>query len=211
MANSISTISESTAPNAAEALAESTGIAIEQRTDITVDELERMSLPYPAELYDGRIVYKMPNYAHSVIQANLTRKIGNFLETHPIGLVGGNGNFRLWPDRARESRAPDVTFILSKNLPKDFHRYPTMAPDLAIEILSPDDSFDKIMEKVEEYLDAGTKTIWLVIASTREVLVCKPEGKHSVRDVLTAPELLPGFELPVQDIFAGVETAATSK
>lgn len=211
MANSISTIGESTAPNAAEALAESTGIPIEQRTDITVDELERMSLPYPAELYDGRIVYKMSNFEHGVIHENVAYKIRNYLESHPVGLLSGNANYRLRPDRKRDSRAPDISFVVNDRLPQSRRRYLPMAPDLAIEILSPVDSFDKVMEKVEEYLQAGVKNVWLIIASTREVLVCRPEGKHSVRDVLTAPELLPGFELPVQDIFAGVETAATSK
>jgi Uma2 family endonuclease len=63
----------------------------------------------------------------------------------------------------------------------------------------------QMMEKVDEYLRQGVKIVWVAIANTREVLVCTPKGKYSVRDTLTAPELLPGFELPVQDIFAGIE------
>ena len=61
------------------------------------------------------------------------------------------------------------------------------------------------MEKVDAYLQQGTQIVWIVIPSTREVLVCTAQGKHTVRDKLIAPELLPGFELPVADIFAGLE------
>lgn len=61
------------------------------------------------------------------------------------------------------------------------------------------------MAKVEEYLAQGTKLVWVVIASTREVLVCNAERKYIERNKLTAPELLPDFEIAVTDIFAGVE------
>ncbi len=184
-------------------------ISLEQRTDVTVDELEKLSLPYPAELYNGKVVFKMPNFAHAVIQNNVGRKLGNYLEGNPIGLVGGDANFRLWPERATSSRAPDVSFILNERLPEDLYRYPAMAPDLAVEILSPEDSFEKVMAKVDEYLSQGVKIVWIVISRTREVLVCTHQSKHIVRDTLTAPELLPGFELPVADLFVGLEKVAS--
>jgi len=179
---------------------------VEERTDVTVDELEKLSLPYPAELYDGKVVFKMPSFAHGVIQSNIAHGLRDYLESQPIGLVSGDANFRLWPERATQSRAPDVSFILKERLPKDLYHYLPLAPDLAVEILSPDDSFMKMMEKVDEYLSQGVKLVWIVIASTREVLVCTAQGKVSVRDTLTAPDLLPGFELPVQNIFEGLET-----
>jgi Uma2 family endonuclease len=180
-------------------------IPLEQRTDVTVDELEKLSLPFPAELYNGKVVFKMPNFAHAVIQGKIVQKINNYLDAHPIGLVGGDANFRLWPERATASRVPDVSFILKDRLPNDLYRYPSIAPDLAIEILSPDDSFEDMMEKVDEYLSRGVKLVWVVVTRTREVLVCTTQSKYIVRDTLTAPELLPGFELPVKDIFAGLE------
>ena len=186
-------------------------IPLDQRTDVTVDELERLSLPFPAELYNGKVVYKMPNPAHGMIQNTMGRKIGNYLESHPIGLVFGNTNFRLWPERKRESRAPDVSFILKDRLPKNMFHYPPMAPDLAVEILSPDDSFEDMMEKVDEYLSQGVKLVWVVITRTREVLVCSKQSKYVVRDKLTAPELLPGFELPVEAIFVGLEVSEKAK
>jgi Uma2 family endonuclease len=183
-------------------------IPLEQRTDVTVDELEKLSLPFPAELYNGKVVFKMPNLGHAIIQNNIGRKIGNYLETNPVGVVGGDTNYRLWPERNRESRAPDVSFILKDRLPKDLFRYPSIAPDLAVEILSPGDSFEDVMDKVDEYLLQGVKLVWVVICRRREVLVCTTQSKHIVKDKLAAPEFLPGFELPIKDIFTGLETRA---
>jgi Uma2 family endonuclease len=110
-----------------------------------------------------------------------------------------------WDDRPKESRIPDVCFIAKARVPKDKRRFPAMAPDLAVEIPSPDDSFTKIMEEVNAYLQQGTKIVWVIFASTREILVCTATGKHYVQDVLTAPDVLPDFELSIEGIFEGVE------
>jgi Uma2 family endonuclease len=174
MANSISTVSAEIKKQdqIAESFAADQEIPLEQRTDVTVDELEKLSLPFPAELYNGKVVYKMPNFTHAVIQNNIGTEIGIYLKSNPIGLAGGDANFRLWPERKRESRAPDVSFVLRERLPENLHRYLPIVPDLAVEILSPDDSFEDMMEKVDEYLSQGVKLVWVVITRTREVLVC---------------------------------------
>ena len=184
-------------------------LPLEERDDVTVDELETLSLPHNAELYNGRVVYKMPNFMHSVIQGKITQWLNNYLTTNPIGLAGGDANFRLWPERATNSRAPDVSFILKERLPENLNRYLPLAPDLAIEIISPGDGFEQVMEKVDEYLAQGVKLVWVIISSTREVLICTSQSKHIVRDVLTAPDLLPGFELPIAEIFVGLKKAAS--
>jgi Uma2 family endonuclease len=206
MANSISTasaeISEQT--QAAEPFGVGQDIPLEQRTDVTVDELEKLSLPFPAELYNGKVVFKMPNFLHGVIQGNVVYEINAYLRVHPIGLVGNNANYRLWPERATESRAPDVSFVLKDRLPQNLQRYLPIVPDLAVEILSPGNDFEDMMEKVDDYLAQGAKLVWVVICRRREVLVCTAQSKYIVKDKLTAPELLPGFELAVKDIFAGL-------
>jgi Uma2 family endonuclease len=183
-------------------------VPIEERDDVTVDELERLwtSLPYPAELYNGRVVYKMANYQHGKIQTNLIRLLGKYLDNHPIGDIVSETNFRLWDDRPNESRIPDVCFVAKDRVPKNMRRFPAMSPELAVEIVSEDDSYKKISEKVKAYLQQGAKMVWVIFASTREVLVCTARGKHYVDNVLTAPEVLPDFNLPVKEIFDGVET-----
>jgi Uma2 family endonuclease len=91
--------------------------------------------------------------------------------------------------------------VKKERLPENLQRFPALAPDLAMEIISPGDDFLEVMNKVDSYLSQGTKIVWLIISNTREVLVCTSASKRSVRDVLTAPELLPGFALPVSEIF----------
>ena len=182
-------------------------IPIEERNDVTVDELERLSLPYPAELYNGKVVYKMANFDHALIQSNVHGTIFIYLKSHPIGYVVDEANFRLWNDRPKESRIPDVSFVAKERVPKDKPRFLAMAPDLAVEIVSEDDSYKKIMAKVKAYLQQGTKVVWVIFASTQEVLVCTAADKYYVDldEVLTAPEVLPDFALPVREIFDGID------
>jgi Uma2 family endonuclease len=194
-----------TAPRLPETKTEKKPAPIEKRTDVTVDELERMSLPYPAELYNGKVVPKMANLEHGLIQANFITAVGLYLKKNPVGFVVTDTNFRLWSDRPRESRIPDVCFISKERMPKDLRRFPAMSPDLAVEVVSPDDSFSKVMDKVDAYLQQGSRIVLLVFPTTREVLVCTPEEKRSVRDVLAIPDLLPNFKLKIADIFAGIE------
>ncbi len=188
-----------------------TGVAyealpLEQRTDITVEELERLSLPATAELYDGRVVFKMASPLHAEIQSNIIIQLGNYLEQRPIGALWTDAHFKLWPEREDRARVPDVSFVVTERLPQDMLHYPAMAPDLAVEILSPTDNFFAVMDKVDEYLQQGSKIVWLVIPQKEEVLVCTAEGKHSVRDILTAPELLPGLQISLKKVFARVKT-----
>lgn len=176
-------------------------VPIEQRTDVTAEELEKTSLPYPAELYNGKVVYKMANPRHGMLQVKIGRLLDSYLDENPLGYAMTETNFCLWPDRPRESRIPDLAFVKKERVPEELERFPAMAPDLAIEIISPDDNFSAVMKKVDEYLEQGTQVVWLVISDTREILVCSREHKFSVRDILTAPELLPGFELDVVKLF----------
>jgi len=180
-------------------------LPLEQRVDVTVDELEKLALPLPAELYNGKVVFKMANPTHAAIQFTVGGELYIYLKKNPIGKAFTEAYFKLWPERNDEARIPDVSFILKERLPKNFLRIPAMAPDLAVEILSPTDSFEATLEKVDEYLRQGTQIVWVVIASTREAIVCTAKGKHFIKDMLAAPELLPGFELPLSTVFAGLE------
>jgi len=207
MAEVIETTTSKTAKSTSTSFAAPEVNPIEERTDVTVDELERTSLPYPAELYDGKVVYKMANPEHGMIQLKLGRLLDTYLEENPVGYAMTETNFRLWPDRPRESRVPDVAFVKKERMPEDLEHFPAIAPDLAIEILSPEDNFYDVIDKVDAYLQQGSQMVWLVISKTREVLVCTKEKKYSVNDILTAPELLPGFELPLEKVFANLPAA----
>jgi Uma2 family endonuclease len=146
----------------------------------------------------------MANPVHGMTQGIVFAKLYNYLEQNPIGYAMTETNFRLWPNRPKESRVPDVAFVKKERMPEDLLRFPPIAPDLAIEIVSPGDDFFEVMDKVDAYLEQGAQMVWLVMTKKREVLVCTSAGIHKVRDILTAPELLPGFELPVDKIFENI-------
>jgi Uma2 family endonuclease len=177
---------------------------LEERTDVTVEELERASLPASAELYDGKVVFKMPNPEHGMVQTNIAAELRFFLRQNPLGSVMTETNFRLWPERPRESRIPDVVFLKKDRLPKDLRHFPELAPDLAVEIISPEDNFSEVMDKVDAYLEQGTQVVWLIMCVKREALVCTASGIRREREKLVAPDLLPGFELPLTRIFEDV-------
>ncbi|MFQ5632562.1 MAG: Uma2 family endonuclease, partial [bacterium] len=127
--------------------------------------------------------------------------LDSYLTRHPIGYAMAETNFKLWPNRPKESRIPDIAVVKKERMPEDLQHFPPIAPDLAVEIVSPEDNLFTLLDKVDAYLQQGAQVVWLVISKTREVLVCTKDSKYSVRDVLTAPDLLPGFELPVNKIF----------
>ncbi len=207
MAEVIDTLSVEVPPSEVNSVTTPKTIPIEQRTDVTVEELERISLPYPAELYNGKVAFKMANPEHGKIQGRVAAKLDFYLEQNPVGDMMTETNFKLWPDRAKESRIPDVAFVKKGRMPEDWRRFPPIAPDLAVEIVSPGDDFFEVMDKVDAYLEQGAQIVWLIMSIKREVLVCTSAGIRKVRDVLTAPELLPGFELPVSKIFEGIPTS----
>jgi Uma2 family endonuclease len=77
------------------------------------------------------------------------------------------------------------------------------APDLAIEIVSPGDDASDLRQKVKQYLDAGALIVWVVYPRTEQVEIYTPGNTArilGIEDTLEAPELLPGFRLPVRAI-----------
>jgi Uma2 family endonuclease len=102
-------------------------------------------------------------------------------------------------------RAPDLGFVRAEHLPEGLpDGYIPFAPDLAVEVVSPNDSATDIAEKVEEYLQHGTRMVWVFYPKLRNVVVHKPPGisqTFGLDDTLDGGEVLPGFTLHVRDIF----------
>ena len=104
-------------------------------------------------------------------------------------------------------RAPDVAFVSSERLgtgeaPAGFLE---LAPDLAVEVVSPNDSASDVQSKVEDWLAAGTRLVWVVYPDTRSVTAYRSLHEAEVLsepDTLEASPVLPDFALPVRDLFA---------
>jgi Uma2 family endonuclease len=103
-------------------------------------------------------------------------------------------------------RASDVAFVRSERLPPHDERkgYLPFAPDLAVEVVSPNDRQSDVMDKVLEYLDGGTQLVWVVEPHRRVVTVWTPDRTAHILtdgDELDGGDVLPGFRLSVADIF----------
>jgi Uma2 family endonuclease len=103
-------------------------------------------------------------------------------------------------------RAPDVAFVRRDRLPpagqRGFFQGP---PDLAVEVLSPDDSASEVLAKVQDWLAAGCELVWVVDPRTRTVSVYHSPRQAEMLgegDRLTGGDVLPGFDLSVAEIFA---------
>ena len=173
----------------------------------TVEDIEQAPPEGEWELIDGELVPVTPSgLESSSLGLRIGWFVGNFVYTHTLGLLtGADGGYVLFPDRAT-IRVPVVAFIRHDRLPPqgERSRFPRLAPDLAIEVLSPSDSTSEVIAKIEMYQEAGIPLIWVVdpqkttitiIAAGHPTVVLKPG------DILEGGDVLPGFSIPVAEIF----------
>ncbi|MGD0898116.1 MAG: Uma2 family endonuclease [Thermoguttaceae bacterium] len=160
------------------------------------------------ELVRGELIIMSPAGAeHGWIITNIAVPLGRFVEQRSLGVVFGAGTgFRIGhsPDTVR---APDVAFVTAGRIGGKLARgfFPG-APDLAVEVLSPDDRAGEVLAKVQDWLDAGCLAVWVADPRTRTVTVY-----HSRSDIVVLGEsenisggdLLPDFSLPVGELFQG--------
>ena len=150
-----------------------------------------------------------PKRIHGVVVARLTIKIGNHVDQNDLGEVtSGDPGFVLERNEyGRDTvRGLDIAFISSERLstPPDFTWY-EIGPDLAVEVISPNNKTSDTHLKVMQLLGAGTRLVWLVDPETRTVEAHTSDGSVTLRehDTLSGGAVLPGFEIPVSDIFPG--------
>lgn len=181
-------------------------MAVQQKL-ITVAEFERFlsreeNSGRLFELIEGEIVEKMPTEEHGIISLRLGSKVLIFVDLHKLGRVGVEIRHGL-PDDEYNERLPDISFRagLEHEVVKE-GTVPQM-PDLGVEIKSPDDSLKKMRAKARYYLENGTRLVWLVLPKERLVEVYAPDFEDILTEnqILDGRDVLPGFRLPVVEIF----------
>jgi Uma2 family endonuclease len=161
---------------------------------------------YKYELVRGELLRMTPPGGwHGQTSVELSWLIRTFLASNPIGRVYVETGFLLASD-PDIVRAPDVAFVRTERLPPESERegYLQLAPDLAVEVVSPGDRAADIEEKVEEYLDAGSRLVWVVYRRGQRVTVHHPDRTARTlreHDTLDGEDVLPGFQVRVGDIF----------
>lgn len=159
------------------------------------------------ELVQGALIeMPPPGFAHGEIVAEFSLHLRLFVKAQGLGSVTTESGYILHcdPDSGDTVRAPDVAFIAAARIPQPKpDKYMPVPPDLAVEVVSPPDSADDVMDKVREYLLYGVKAVVIIYPKSKEVDVrSQNEVRHFTEDdTLTLDEVLPGFSLPVRDIF----------
>lgn len=158
------------------------------------------------ELVDGVLVEKAMGAKESLFAMFIGRLIGNFLQTHDLGVVlGSDGMLRLRPQLVR---IPDVSFISWNQIPSgEFPSkpIPDLYPDLAVEVLSDSNTAAEIERKLTEYFEAGCRLAWIIDPKTltADVYTSPTDGRHlRASQSLNGGDVLPGFKLPLKELFA---------
>ncbi|AFZ26882.1 hypothetical protein Cylst_4826 [Cylindrospermum stagnale PCC 7417] len=175
---------------------------------LTVQDLEKMQADYPdyrMELVDGSIVVMSPSgYESEEVGTEFARILGNWVRPRKLGrVVGSSAGFRL-PNS--DLRAPDVSFVRAEKLKRSTEDYAELVPDLVVEVRSKTDSLDKLREKIQEFISLGTQIGILINPKIRIMEVYRAGEKviFGDGDVLTLPDLLPGWEVAVADIWSPI-------
>jgi Uma2 family endonuclease len=142
---------------------------------------------------------------HNPIRGNIAYVPARFAERQRLGTVFSTTGYQLSPETVR---IPDISFVPAERMRGvDLDRRIVGAPALAVEVVSPTDLAQELAHKVDQYLAAGVRVVWVVYPNTREVHVFREGGVAFVLgpdDILEAPGLLPGFAVRVGEIFDDV-------
>ena len=166
---------------------------------ITADELLRLNLPGKrTELVQGRLVVREPaGYHHGTVAADLAFRLTSHVVAHDLGrILAAETGFTLArsPDTVR---APDIAFIAKERIPSPPPAgFAELAPDLVVEVLSPDDRPGQILAKVADWLQAGTLLVWVIDPARRLARVYRGDGSESSLgpdDALDGEDVVPGF------------------
>jgi Uma2 family endonuclease len=177
------------------------------RAAVTPDDLLRMPDGERFELVRGELRPMNPtNFEHFRITDNVTFPISRFVRERKLGIVGGEGGFEL--EIGRTVLAPDVAFVAAERVPdraRQRQGWTPLAPDFVAEILSPSNTAEEVAEKVLIHLRAGVRLLWIVDPKHETVTVHWPDRTARifvVGETLDGGDVLPGFSLPVAEVFA---------
>ena len=196
-----------------------TAALLEDDVELRDDEIEsppEPQLPERYEVVNGRIVETsfMSRYATKVAN-RLNRAVLLYLNQHDIGDADIEVLYHIpQPEDEGRNRRPDWSFVSYERWPKD-QPYPfsdnagDVVPDIAAEVVSPGDKADDLIAKVREYLRGGVRLVWIVYPLAREIHAYRPGSAtvqvHFADADLDAPDVLPGFRVPVGPLFPPTE------
>jgi Uma2 family endonuclease len=167
-------------------------------------EIPRGAMRY--ELIRGALITMSPSGSeHGVVTIRLSMILGQYVASHDSGIVfGAETGFFLERD-PDTVRAPDIAFVRRDRIPEGGipQGYWPGAPDLAVEVVSPNDTERSVKEKALFWIQSGTRCVWVVDPRSKTVTVYDGGGRKilAAGDTFDGGDLLPGFSCAVAEIF----------
>lgn len=175
---------------------------------LTAEEYARLAVKFdgPTELVRGRmVVMNPPHTAHGYWCIQVATLIKAYVQSHDLGRVVGNDGGVQTEHDPDTVRGADVAFYSYERVPRGpLPKGYWPAPDLAVEIRSTNDRWKTLVKKAGEYLEAGVLNVLIIEPERQSVHVYSPDRETeilTIEQTLTLPESLPGFSLPVREIF----------
>jgi Uma2 family endonuclease len=169
---------------------------------MTAEELLR--LPDEGLLYElvrGELRTMSPaGFLHGRITKRIAVHLDNFVQAHRLGDTFASDTGFMLARHPDTVRAPDASFVQTERL-VDVATYYPGAPDLAVEVVSPSDVYSEVLEKTREYLNAGTRAVVIVDPKYSTVVVHRATSIVKVTDTLEVDDVVPGWKMPLADIF----------
>lgn len=173
---------------------------------LTIEDLEAFQIQHPdhnLELVKGKIIVMSPSgYESDEVAAEVVAQIRNWVRPRQLGRVtASSAGFRL-PNR--DVRSPDASFVSAERLRRSPRSFADLAPDLMVEVKSPTDSVEDLESKIAEFLTLGTQVGLLVNPDRQTVTVYRLDQEAVTltnNDVLTVPNVLPGWSVPVSELW----------
>ena len=172
----------------------------------TVEDLEQLEddgLFY--EIDEGELITLSPgNRTQGRIEQRLNFRLARYLDTHAVGELFPSDVSFVLQKNPTIVRSPDIAFVRAARDLGNPDKFIEGAPDLAIEIISPSERPSAIKRKIGQYLEHGAAVVWVVYFNPEEMHIYDSTGERVLRtgDVLEVPALLPGFSLPLAEIFS---------
>ena len=179
-------------------------------TRLTVADLEQLQgilceahLDYQLELVDGKIIIRGPSdIVSSEIGAELVSLLRNWVKPRKLGRVFESSGGFILPNS--NLTAPDVSFVTADRLKQSKRYFAELVPDLVVEIKSQSDRLKPLREKIQSFIELGAKVGILIDPDKRTVTIYTPKAEPVVLrdgDIISIPELLPGWEIGVTELW----------
>ena len=177
----------------------------------TPEDLLKLPDAVNYELVDGTLVERHMGSESSAVALAIGTLLMTFVKGRQLGHVFTTDcGYQCFPAHPNRVRKPDISFIRMGRLPDE--RIPEghirIAPDLAVEVVSPGDLAYEVDEKVEQYLEAGVRLVWVVSPKTRTVRIHRPKGDAAgpisglaEADTISGEDVVPAFQCRVAEFF----------